>query len=391
MPEVATKRAKTGWTTVAFGDVVRQVKDKVDPEESGLERYVAGEHMDTDDLRIRRWGEIGDGYLGPAFHMRFKPGQVLYGSRRTYLRKVAVADFEGITANTTYVLESADQDELLPELLPFIMQTEAFSQHSVRESKGSVNPYVNFSDLAWFEFALPPLEEQRRMVLMLKAARHATETLLSAEQALNITYESWVESQLIGTEWPRLPAMELLDRATVGIVIKPAALYVEQDGVQALRSLNVLPNRISWDDCVQISKQGHEDHKKSALTAGDVVIVRSGRPGDAAVIPESANGLNAIDLIVSTPGEKLLPGYFCRFLNSLAGRRQFASGIAGTAQLHFNVSLFKKLLIPLPPLSVQELFVDQAEQFDAAVTDIEARVAAIKRLQQTLLEECVRP
>jgi type I restriction enzyme, S subunit len=86
---------------VKFGDVVRQVKDKVDPKDSGLERYVAGEHMETDNLHIRRWGTIGDGYLGPAFHMRFKPGQVLYGSRRTYLRKVAVAEFEGITANTT--------------------------------------------------------------------------------------------------------------------------------------------------------------------------------------------------------------------------------------------------------------------------------------------------
>jgi type I restriction enzyme S subunit len=65
---------KADWGRVAFGDVVRHVKDRVDPEESGLERYVAGEHMDTDDLRIRRWGTIGDGYLGPAFHMRFKPG-----------------------------------------------------------------------------------------------------------------------------------------------------------------------------------------------------------------------------------------------------------------------------------------------------------------------------
>ena len=68
---------------VKFGDVVRQVKDKVDPQTAGLERYVAGEHMDTDNLHIRRWGEVGDGYLGPAFHMRFEPGQVLYGSRRT--------------------------------------------------------------------------------------------------------------------------------------------------------------------------------------------------------------------------------------------------------------------------------------------------------------------
>ena len=110
------KAKKQGWRQVKFGDVVRQVKERVDPETSGLERYVAGDHMDTDDLRIRRWGEIGSGYLGPAFHMRFRPGQVLYGSRRTYLRKVAVADFDGICANTTFVIEPKDAEELLPEL-----------------------------------------------------------------------------------------------------------------------------------------------------------------------------------------------------------------------------------------------------------------------------------
>lgn len=160
---MAEPAINTGWTRAAFGDVVRKVADRVDPGESGLTRYVAGEHMDTDELRIRRWGTIGDGYLGPAFHMRFKAGQVLYGSRRTYLRKVAVADFEGITANTTFVLQPKDPNILLPELLPFIMQTESFHEHSIKQSKGSVNPYINFSDLAWYKFALPPLEEQRRI------------------------------------------------------------------------------------------------------------------------------------------------------------------------------------------------------------------------------------
>ena len=48
------KAKKQGWRQVKFGDVVRQVKERVDPETSGLERYVAGDHMDTDDLRIRR-------------------------------------------------------------------------------------------------------------------------------------------------------------------------------------------------------------------------------------------------------------------------------------------------------------------------------------------------
>jgi hypothetical protein len=181
---------KPGWKRVKFGDVVRQVKDKVDPATSGIERFVAGDHMDTDDLRIRRWGDVGDGYLGPAFHMRFKPGQVLYGSRRTYLRKVAVADFEGICANTTFILDSVNPNKLLPELLPFIMSTEAFHEHSKRESKGSVNPYVNFSDLAWYEFALPPLGEQLLFADCLGSICKSLNCLEDAIQAKNLALVS---------------------------------------------------------------------------------------------------------------------------------------------------------------------------------------------------------
>ena len=178
---------KADWTRVAFGDVVRKVSDKVDPWESGLERYVAGEHLDTNDLRICRWGLIGDDYLGPAFHMRFKPGHVLYGSRRTYLRKVALANFEGITANTTYVLETKDPEVLMPELLPFIMQTEAFHSHSISRSKGSVNPYINFSDIACFEFSLPPIREQARLVDVLSAAEDLHSHLYDFEKAVTTT------------------------------------------------------------------------------------------------------------------------------------------------------------------------------------------------------------
>jgi len=187
---------RSGWRQMKFGDVVRQVKNRVDVAESGLARYIAGEHMDTDDLKLRRWGEINDNYLGPAFHMRFKPGQVLYGSRRTYLRKVALADFEGICANTTFVLESKDPNVLLPELLPFIMQTEAFHEHSVKQSKGSVNPYVNFSDLAWYEFALPPLHEQRRFAELLLAFQCLQEEHQTATNTAEALIASFAETFL---------------------------------------------------------------------------------------------------------------------------------------------------------------------------------------------------
>lgn len=212
MAEAAVKKA--GWTRVAFGDVVRKVADCVDPETSGLERYVAGEHMDTDDLRIRRWGIIGDGYLGPAFHMRFKPGQVLYGSRRTYLRKVAVPHFEGICANTTFVLEPKDPNVLLPELLPFIMQTESFHEHSIKQSKGSVNPYVNFSDLEWYEFALPPLDEQRRIAEVLQSHERAMERLRELSIAAELVRRSHQSEFFLAHQSANVPLKEVVSIAS---------------------------------------------------------------------------------------------------------------------------------------------------------------------------------
>ena len=205
------RNLKPGWTRVAFGDVVRQVKDRVEPVTSGLKCYVAGDHMDTGDLHIRRWGEIGDGYLGPAFHMRFRPGQVLYGSRRTYLRKVAVADFAGITANTTFVLESKDSNVLLPDLLPFVMSTESFHKYSIEKSKGSVNPYVNFSDLATYEFVLPPLDEQRRIASALNGA----EAAISAFRRLSTSTDNLRRALLIST-FDRLMSDSTVPKVAVG-------------------------------------------------------------------------------------------------------------------------------------------------------------------------------
>ena len=209
---MSTDKLAKGWRRVKFGDVVRKVSDRVDPDTATIERYVAGEHMGSDDLTIRRWGQVGDGYLGPAFHMRFKPGQVLYGSRRTYLRKVAVADFEGITANTTFVLEPSSKD-LLPEFLPLVMTTEVFHEHSIKQSKGSVNPYINFSDLTWYEFALPPVNEQRRLVEILHVAEEARLRSAIARQAIDTLIESFAQEAVRGAEGASLMLGEIVARA----------------------------------------------------------------------------------------------------------------------------------------------------------------------------------
>ena len=178
---------------VKFGDIVRDVKINVDRANNPYEHYVAGDHMDSEDLIIHRYGNFETDDVGPAFTRIFKPGQILYGSRRTYLKKVAVADFEGICANTTFVLESKDYSLFDNRLLPFIMLSDAFTRWSIAHSKGSTNPYVLFSDLADYEFDLPPIAEQKVLADKLWAAYRLKE---SYKKLLTAT-EEMVKSQFI--------------------------------------------------------------------------------------------------------------------------------------------------------------------------------------------------
>ena len=178
---------------VKFGDIVKDVKCNVDRNKNPYEHYIAGDHMDSEDLTIHRFGNFATDDVGPAFTRIFKPGQILYGSRRTYLKKVAVADFEGICANTTFVLESKDESVFEQRLLPFIMLSDDFTQWSVSHSKGSTNPYILFSDLANYEFELPPLSEQRVLVDKLWAAYRLKESYKKLFKAT----DEMVKSQFI--------------------------------------------------------------------------------------------------------------------------------------------------------------------------------------------------
>ncbi len=157
---------KSSWILTKFGDVAIQQKENVDRENTDLTKYVKGEHMGSEDLHLRSWGELTDEYLGPAFIRKFEKGDVLYGSRRTYLRKVVIAPFSGITSNTTFAIK-ANENNIDKKLLPFIMMSEGFTENSIKNSKGSVNPYINWKDIAKYEFLLPPKEQQAELAELL--------------------------------------------------------------------------------------------------------------------------------------------------------------------------------------------------------------------------------
>lgn len=170
-------------STYNYCDVTEKLMRRIDPLTYDIERIVAGENLESEDFKIRTWQKVGEGYLGPAFHVLFKAGDILYGSRRTYLRKVSHADFDGVCANTTYVIK-ANEELLLQDLLKHIMLSERFTQYSIGVSKGSTNPYINWKDLDNFSFQVPDLETQREIANVLDGILKIVEQLKQQKTTL---------------------------------------------------------------------------------------------------------------------------------------------------------------------------------------------------------------
>ena len=188
---------KSQWSLTKFGDVAIQQKQSVDRDNTELTRYVKGEHMGSEDLHLREWGELTDEYLGPAFIRKFDEGDILYGSRRTYLRKVVIAPFEGITSNTTFVIK-ANEKRIDKRLLPFIMMSEGFTDNSIKNSKGSVNPYINWKDIANYEFLLPPKDQQAQLAELLWAMDEVIEKEIASFNTYQLFFKRYLFDSVSG-------------------------------------------------------------------------------------------------------------------------------------------------------------------------------------------------
>ena len=155
---------RSKWQRVRFGDVVENVNEtERNPQEAGIERFIGLEHLEPGSLHIRTWGNVAD---GTTFNRRCRPGQVLFGKRRAYQRKVAVAEFDAVVSGDIYVF-APKVDRLLSELLPFLCMSERFFKFAVETSAGSLSPRTNWSSLTGFEFDLPTLAQQRRIAEIL--------------------------------------------------------------------------------------------------------------------------------------------------------------------------------------------------------------------------------
>ena len=375
---------RSKWKRVRFGDVVKQMKVQVDPEAVGIERYVAGEHMETENVHIRKWGMVGDGYIGPAFIRGFRKGQVLYGSRRTYLKKVAVAEWDGVTSNTTFVIEAVEE-KMLQELLPWLMLSERFTKHSVRESKGSTNPYINFPDIAKFEFDLPPLDQQRRIAEILwavDACNNCDSELLEGASfyALNLVSDFFPKDSS-----SRVKLSDLGDWVGGGTPSMSNRAFWKGD-IPWVSPKDLIADEIS-DSQDHINEDAIRESSTRLVPTGSILVAaRTGilRHTLPVVIARRSVAINQ-DLKALIPNTSFVPEFVACYLRYKAASIRRECVKQGTTVESIDMPVFKAYMISLPSIEAQTVFLHRYRGASEAVNSARLKVSLSLRLRETLL------
>lgn len=152
---------------------------------------------------------------------------------------------------------------------------------------------------------------------------------------------------------------EVCKEVTIGVV-NPATPYYTKagDGVPYFRSQNVRENSLE-PTSIYVTKEFNNKHSKSILKQNDVLTLQTGFIGTSCLVPKAFEGANCHSLLIArTNPELLVPEFLCHFLNSEVGQNIVRRHNSGWGRDHLLLQDFRKIRIPLPPLSEQQKIVD---------------------------------
>lgn len=382
------------WEALTFGDVVREVTDhERNPEERGLDRYVGLDHLDPDDLRIRRWGLISEGV---TFTKVFQAGQVLFGKRRVYQKKAGVADFDGLCSGDIIVLEVKDQ-RMLPEFLPYLVQTDAFFTHAEKTSSGSLSPRTKFRELARFEFLLPPLEQQHELVELIQGFEAAIEAgveTLEAARRLRLTLGTGMLSAQPGTASAQL---DQVADVVGGKQLSPA-FTTGDNMLPYLRAGNIRPG---WIDFSEVFQMNFEPREQERLTVrpGDTLLMEGNANPDyvgtpalyTSDMPTNHCIQNTVVRVRSKDETVLASDYLYMLMRHQFEVGKFKELASGSSIKHLGSTRLARISVNLPALTEQQRIVVLLGATAEAVDQCSSELAHLQNLRSSVLNFILTP
>lgn len=375
----------TNKQVVKFGDICKEVKlTTKDPIGDGYERYIGLEHLDSGSLKIKRWGDIAED--NPSFTRVFKKGQILFGKRRPYLKKAALAEFDGICSSDIIVMEPKGT-LLMSELLPFVVQSEELWEWAIKNSSGSLSPRTKFKYLEEFNLHLSAADEQvgyRDILVKLNEVISKNETvIISSENLKEVLIEQGLWKQLEKNKaQKRKDFLRLRDVAFV----EPGYAFKSKDavsqGTKWLKIANVGFGNVEWDDESFLPPEFEKNHKRFLLSPGEIVMamtrpILNGKLKIASIDKKDTPALlNQRVTRIRSKGNYYTNEQLSILMKSRRITRGINTAILGTDPPNISGKEIERL--PLPKLGVNE------------IASVFKRIIEIEKLRNCAKEEQLR-
>ena len=376
------KTMVSNMTHVCLGDVAREIKQKVP---AGQELPTVGlEHLDPGEVELAHWDEGAE----TTFTKAFSKGQVLFGRRRAYLRKAAVAPFDGICSGDITVI--APKDNLSPRLLPFIIQNDALFEHAVTNSAGSLSPRVKWQSLSQFEFELPNADKQEELADILWAAQ---ETRSRYKQLLTACGDV-VKSQFVEMFGDLRFNNKLMPiRALNEVASSRLGKMLDSKHQTGEWRRPYLTNRnVQWFrfDFQEVNSMDFPpaDQKEFSLLPGDLLVCEGGEVGRCAIWRGQMKDCyfqKALHRVRC--GNAIIPEYLCWWFKMMADEGLLTRHANTATIAHLSGVQLKQLGVLVPPLSLQQEFADFAASVDKSKFAVQQALDELNATTKKILNQ----
>lgn len=371
-----------------FDDIVVNSTTKKKPEEIDRLHYIGLEHIDSGTFEISRWGSdiapIGDKLV-------MKKGDVLFGKRRAYQRKVAVAPFDGIFSAHGMVLRPKE-DVICKEYFPFFISSNQFMDTAVRISVGGLSPTVNWKDLQKQEFELPTISQQRVLADKLWAAYNLKE----AYKKMNSAIDEMVKSQFIEmfgnplASVQKYPIRSLFDCCEIN-PRRPLLNILDSDLVSFVPMASVNENGFLQDlvdeEYGKIKKGFTYFENNDVLFAKITPCMENGK-GAIAHSLTNGIGMGSTEFHVLRPIKNISNPYWLLCLTRRPIFRDMAAkNMSGTGgQKRVGSEYMSNFKVGLPPIDLQIKFAELYKQADKSKFELKQAIDKIEKVMKSLLQ-----
>lgn len=348
-----------------FEQIAINSTEKKKPVEEDRFTYLGLEHLDSGSLKVTRFGsDVAP--IGEKLVMR--KGDVLFGKRRAYQKKVAIAPFDGIFSAHGMVLRP-NVEVIDPDFFPLFISSDYFLDAAIKISVGSLSPTINWRDLKILEFDLPDLETQRKLAAVLWSINDTMESYKKLICATDELVKSqFMEQFVIEAPYERTRLGDHISQIR-GVSYKPADLRpsLSEESVLLLRANNIGAGRINHDEVQYVAKE--KVSTVQLIRAGDILMCASSgsleHVGKAAICLPSIEGetFGAFCKLIRPKGD-LLPEYIAAYFETDEYREIIMQLACGSNINNLKAEHIDELQIPTPPAEVQEAFVSFLRQSD---------------------------